>query len=645
MSNSHVQSAKAIAGLRGPSGLFVQSAAADMIHGSKEIEMKSVRSGFLLLSATLMGTIAFGQGVPPLPSGIDLSGAWFPLTHQDSGLGTAAGMIADWGGIPMNEAARIYGLSWSASRITVRQHQCAGYVPPYFYVAPGNYRIWEERDPDTQRLVAIKMYGQIAEGLRTIWMDGRPHPPAYAQHTWLGFSTGKFEGNVLTVFTTHIKRGWVRANGAPQSDQATVTDHFIRHGDRITYFSVINDPVYLTEPLSKTSELQRSLKQPDAWLYACDDAEQIVGRPDDQVPHHLFGENPFLREYADKNKVPLLGALGGPGTMYPEYVAKLKTATDAEALAKTRPLSGPQRASRAVDPDPHDGEIHVLPVQGNVYMLVGDGGNIAVQVGNQGAMAVDSGAGRLSDKVIAAIRTISNKPIQFVINTSFHPDHIGGNAKLHAAGVDPEANGGNLRTFADAGVGATMLSHLNVLKRISAAGAVAPIPAEGWPTDTYTQGRRRKLHNGEAVEIFYQPNATTDGNSIVHFRRSDVIVTGDIFNSTSYPFIDVRAGGSVRGEIAALNNILDKTVSWRQEGGTMIIPGHGRLSNEWEVTEYRDMMVIIRDRVQAMIKKGATLQQVLAAKVSADYDARFGSNSGPWTTAMFIEALYTSLKE
>ena len=330
-----------------------------------------------------------------------------------------------------------------------------------------------------------------------------------------------------------------------------------------------------------------------------------------------------------------------------EFAAKLADTNAADTAAKNRliPALGPAKASRAVDPDPHDGEIHVLPVQGNVYMLVGDGGNIAVQAGNEGAMVVDSGAGRLSDKVIAAIRTISNKPIQFVINTSLHPDHIGGNAKLHAAGVDPEANGGNLRTFADAGVGATMLSHLNVLKRISAARTVAPIPAEGWPTDTYTQGRRRKLHNGEAVEIFHQPNATTDGNSIVHFRRSDVIVTGDIFNSTSYPFIDVRAGGSVRGEIAALNNILDKTVSFRQEGGTMIIPGHGRLCNEWEVTEYRDMMVIIRDRVQALISKGATLQQVLAARVSADYDTRFGSNSGPWTTAMFIEAVYTSLKQ
>src|SRR5438552_6574515 len=143
----------------------------------------------------------------------------------------------------------------------------------------------------------------------------------------------------------------------------------------------------------------------------------------------------------------------------------------------------------------------------------------------------------------------------------------------------------------------------------------------------------------------YRTNMKSDGVIIVHFSQTYVIDNGDIFNSTSYPFIDVRAGGSVRGEIAALNNILDKTVSWRQEGGTMIIPGHGRLCNEWEVTEYRDMMVIIRDRVQAMINKGATLQQVLAAKVSADYDARFGSNSGPWTTAMFIEAVYTSLKE
>jgi glyoxylase-like metal-dependent hydrolase (beta-lactamase superfamily II) len=195
-------------------------------------------------------------------------------------------------------------------------------------------------------------------------------------------------------------------------------------------------------------------------------------------------------------------------------------------------------------------------------------------------------------------------------------------------------------------MGATIIAHQNVENRMSApTGKVAPTPSDAWPTDTYSQGRRRKIHNGEAVEIFWEPNATTDGDSIVQFRRSDAIVTGDIFNSTVYPFIDLKAGGSIQGEIAALNNILDKTVSWRQEGGTLVIPGHGRLCNEWEVSEYRDMLVIVRDRVQAMIDKGATLQQVLAARVSADYDARFGANSGPWTTAMFIEAVYTSLKE
>jgi glyoxylase-like metal-dependent hydrolase (beta-lactamase superfamily II) len=343
-----------------------------------------------------------------------------------------------------------------------------------------------------------------------------------------------------------------------------------------------------------------------------------------------------------------LGALGGTATIYPEFMAKLKdpAAAEATATAELTPAPGPPQPSRAVDPDPHDGEIHILPVQGNVYMLVGDGGNIAVQTGNEGVLVVDSGSGRLSDKVIAAIRTLSDKPIQFIVNTSFHPDHTGGNVKLHAVGNDPDANGGNLRAFADAGMGATIIAHQNVENRMSApTGKVAPTPSDAWPTDTYSQGRRRKIHNGEAVEIFWEPNATTDGDSIVQFRRSDAIVTGDIFNSTVYPFIDLKAGGSIQGEIAALNNILDKTVSWRQEGGTLVIPGHGRLCNEWEVSEYRDMLVIVRDRVQAMIDKGATLQQVLAARVSADYDARFGANSGPWTTAMFIEAVYTSLTD
>jgi len=610
--------------------------------------MRNAGAAFVALLVLAMTVPAIGQNIGPPISGIDLSGSWFPGRHQDSTLGTAAGAMVDWGGIPINDAARIYGLSWSASRITVRQHQCAGYVPPYYYYAPGNYRFWEDRDPVTQRLIAIKMYAQISEGLRTIWMDGRQHPPAYAQHTWSGFSTGKFEGHILSVYTTHIKRGWHRANGALQSDEATVVEHFIRHGDRLTHFAVTTDPIYISEPLSKTSVMLRTARDPDAFLYAYDDSEQILGRPADQIPNYLFGQNPFVHEYADKNQVPLLGALGGGETMYPEFPSKVKDRPAAEAAANAKLFpSGPPRASRAADPNPHDGEIHVWPVQGNLYMLVGDGGNIAVQIGDQAPLVVDTGAGQLSDKVIAAIKKLSEKPIQFIVNTSFHSDHLGGNVKLHKSGYDPSVVGSFFSNqFADAGQGATVIGQINVQNRLAAAKGPDAVPAEGWPSDTFLQDRRRKYHNGEAVEIFHLPNAITDGDSIVQFRRSDVIVTGDIFSTTSYPFIDVKNGGSVQGELQALNFILDRTVyAHDEEGGTLIIPGHGRLCDEWEVTEYRDMIAIIRDRVQDMINKGATPEQVKAARLTADYDDRFGATAGPWTTDMFVDAVYTSLKQ
>ena len=180
------------------------------------------------------------------------------------------------------------------------------------------------------------------------------------------------------------------------------------------------------------------------------------------------------------------------------------------------------------------------------------------------------------------------------------------------------------------GVGATIIAQQNVQNRMSApTGQAAPSPSEGWPTDTFLQGRRRKSYNGEAVEMFWEPNASTDGDSIVQFRRSDVIVTGDIFTTTQYPFIDLKSGGSLQGEIDALNNILDKTVFLHEEeGGTLIIPGHGRVCDEFEVSEYRDMLAIIRDRVQAMIDKGATLDQVKAAQLTYDYDDRAGATSG-----------------
>ena len=593
--------------------------------------------------------VAFGQGLDfsghtGLPAGIDISGSWYPLPFQDAGLITASGALAEYGGIPLNEAGRLYALAWHPSRIQGRQHQCMGYIPPYTYNQPGNLRFWEERDPHTQQLVAIKHYWQIAEGTRTIWMDNRPHPPAYAQHTWAGFSTGKFEGNQLTVYTTHLKRGWIRANGLAQSDEATVVEHFIRHGDRITYLAIVNDPVYLEEPFSRTYTLGRSIKEPDAWQYDCDDGEQILGRREDQVESYFWGKNPFVREFADKNKIPLLATLGGPVTMYEDLTDRLidPKAADAAATAELTPSAGATQTSRAADPTPHDGEIHTLPVQGNLCMLLGDGGNIAVQVGDQGPMLVNSGAGAITDKIIAAVKKLSDKPIQFIVNTGYQPDFTGGNVKLRATGYDPSVLGSFFSgQFVDAGKGATIIGHQNVQNHLMALKS----PSDGWPSDTFVEARRRKFHNGEAVEIFHMPNAVTDADSIVHFRRSDVIATGDIFDTVRYPHIDVKNGGSIQGEIAALNFILDRTVyKHDEEDGTMIVPGHGRLCDEWEVAEYRDMLVIVRDRVQEMIRTGATLEQVQRNRVTADYDTRYGATSGAWTTPMFVEAVYTSLK-
>jgi len=612
--------------------------------------MKIVNAAAALFAFMLASTAAFGQGGAPR-SGLDISGDWFN-TLQDSD-SNATIQLVSYGGYPLNEAGRMYALTWDPSRMTLRQQQCAQYSPHFLLHGGGNYRFWEERDPYNQKLIAIKMYGQITEGTRTIWMDGRPHPPAYAQHTFLGFSTGKNEGTVLTVYTTHLKRNWIKANGMTQSDQATMVEHFMRHGDTITYVSVVTDPVYLAEPLIRATQMSRSRRDPDAWLYACDDGEQILSRANDptEVPNYLYGQNPSLREFSEKHQVPLLGALGGAETMYPEFAAKLKDPAAAEAAAKLElaPANGPQRASRAVDPNPRDGEIHVLRVQGSVYMLVGEESNIAVQIGEEGPLVVDTGAGKLADKVIAAIRKLSDKPIQFIVNTSFHADHTGGNAKLHAAGEDPSLFGSFFSgQFADAGQGATIIGHQNVQNRMIEAGgkAAAAGASEAWPSDTFVQGRRRKYHNGEAVEIFHQPNAATDGDSIVQFRRSDVIATGDIFTTTQYPFIDVKNGGSVQGEIDALNNILDKTVYQHMgEGGTLVIPGHGRVCDEYEVSEYRDMIAIIRARVQALLTQGKSLDQVKAARVTADYDDRYGATSGPWTTDMFVEAVYTSLKQ
>jgi len=253
--------------------------------------------------------------------GIDLSGAWAPEPHEES---TGNPAIADFLGVPINDGARAVGLAWSPSRVTVAEHQCQVHVAPYLLGGPLNLRIWEERDQQSQNLENIRMYISTYEQNRTIWMDDRPHPPEAAAHTWMGFSTGTWEGNMLTVYTTHLKAGYLRRNGLPESDRATLIEHFMRHGDYLVHVSEVTDPVTLTEPFVRTQVFHRVSQEGQNWLYPCESVEEVANRPRGAVPAFLPGENPFVAEFAKKYGIPLAATLGGAETMYPEFEEKMK---------------------------------------------------------------------------------------------------------------------------------------------------------------------------------------------------------------------------------------------------------------------------------------------------------------------------------
>ena len=276
------------------------------------------------LASLVVGTVA-------VPSSafaqMDFSGSWGARFNEDQPERITGPELGDYLGLPITDGARQWALSWDPSRLTLPEHQCQVHVSPYIYRGPLQLRVWEERDPNTQLLIAIKHYISTYEQTRTIWMDGRPHPPEWAAHTWEGFSTGKFEGDTLTVTTTHIKQGWVRRNGLPESDRATLSEHFIRHGNVMTIVSIVTDPVYLTEPLIKTTNFvlnERIQNGAGAWLWPCEYVDEVIGRPQGIVPNYLPGKNANVKEFLDRYHLPLDAAMGGAKTMYPEYQKELE---------------------------------------------------------------------------------------------------------------------------------------------------------------------------------------------------------------------------------------------------------------------------------------------------------------------------------
>jgi cyclase len=304
----------------------------------------------------------------------------------------------------------------------------------------------------------------------------------------------------------------------------------------------------------------------------------------------------------------------------------------------TEPLSAAAPQSAVVPSD----SLETLEVRPSFFVIAGAGANIAVQVGDDGVVVVDGGTVANAAAVLAAIKRISPKPIRYVIDTGPDADHVGGNEVLSQAGEKLFGGsnfGGGAPNAADSV--APILSAEGLLRHMATS------PAGAWPTEVFHYSRKAMYLNGEAIEVLHQPAAHSDSDVLAFFRRSDVLVAGDVLDTRQFPVIDVERGGSIQGEIAALNRLVDLAVPSvpvvTREAGTIVVPGHGRLCDQYDVVEYRDMVTIIRDRVRDLIKEGRSLAEVVAAQPAKGYVGRYGNQAGAWTTDRFIEAIYRSL--
>jgi cyclase len=619
--------------------------------------------GLLLLAAGASRPLLAQEHAP-----LDLTGTWRWFSHADVHERVPGADPGEYWGLPLNDAARMRADTYNEEWVTTSYIlQCRPRPVSYQPLGLDPMRIEQSVDPVNRQLVAYRVSYEKTPGERMIWLDGRAHPSQYAQHTWEGFSTGKFKGDTLEITSTHVKEGYTRRNGVPSSFRTTVIEHVSLDEPYLTWVLTIIDPDYLTEPLVRSATYVRapSLQLP---AYPCQPEDEQAPGAKYRVPHYLLGENPFLTEVAIKYKMPLEGVRGGAETIYPEWNAAGKKLAPPAAQSTLKPVYGDasthiaERAdAQPKRPSAYE-KVESLHVAGNVYMLAGAGGNIAVSAGGDGIIMVDSGAAPATDKVLAAIRqvaqisrppdrpdsaspspgswlvahTFAEPVIRLIIDTNDNPDHVGGNANIrmspmfHPIGVEGGAAG--LQIFA----------HEMVQRRmLEAKAADLAVPTATYLSEDYTMHR---FLNNQAIQVFHMPNATTDGDSAVWFRRADVIATGDVYNSDIYPPIDVARGGSIDGEIDSLNKLAHLCVTeFMSQGGTMLVPGHGWISDGGDLGYYRDMMMIVRERIQSMIDKGMTLAQAKAAKPTMDYDPEYGRQPG--ATANFVEAVYRSLKE
>jgi glyoxylase-like metal-dependent hydrolase (beta-lactamase superfamily II) len=638
---------------------------------------------FLLIAALLLCSVsAFAQPARPAAPP-DISGEWRLELSEDPGKIGDSGQppLGDYLGIPFNEAGRLRSDTTAESIWGTPEYQCRPHSAPHQWRGLGGARILKEQDPLTREVSVYHI--QFMRSLdRPIFMDGRPHPPAYAPHTWTGFSTGQWVGNTLKITTTHLKDGYLKRGGPQTSDMYTMTEYLTRHGDILTITTYVDDPVYQEEPYVQSTTY---IIDPNATtaFETCNASSFAENGGSDRhwVPHFLPGQNTAYKEWLkDESFVPEIAVRGGDKTIYPEYRSTLNGAVKLDDLKVPASRSSIVVDKRIADQSPKDGEVHVLPVQGNIYMLVADGTNITVSIGNEGVAMVNTGSAQMSETILAAVNQLVNsrisvptanncigancggmwgwsspyinavisspapaRPLRYIINTSGAPEHVGGNEKVASTGFFPRAGSFGGAT-ANVGRIASIIAHENVLLRMTTAKAAA----NAQPTDTYFDDLHKlpAYFNGEAILLYHAPAANTDGDSIVYFRHSEVISAGNLFSTVSYPVIDTAKGGSIEGVIKGLNQILDLAVAeYRGQGGTWVIPSHGRLSDTADVASYRNMLTMIRDRVQDSIDKGMTLDQVKAARLTLDFDGRYGSKTGAWTTDMFIEAVYKSLKE